>query len=159
MGWWCFSSGGAASSALGLRPFTLLSDRMLLRLSIRFSRRAVGIQLSLCALKAAKYTLTPINMHFINVLNIFELASCAERGFSNSRVRSRFAERGFSNSRLRSRLPSEDFRPREDSRPREFAERGSSNSRVRSSSPSEDLRIDEFAVRESDRALTRLVHL
>ena len=67
MGWWCFSSGGAASSALGLRPFTLLSDRMLLRLSIRFSRRAVGIQLSLCALKAAKYTLTPINERFANV--------------------------------------------------------------------------------------------
>ena len=64
LGWWCFSSGGAASSALGLRPFTLLSDRMLLRLSIRFSRLAVGIQLSLCTLKAAKYTLTPIKIYF-----------------------------------------------------------------------------------------------
>ena len=52
-------------SALGLRPFTLLSDRMLLRLSIRFSRLAVGIQLSLCALKAAKYTLTPIKTFFV----------------------------------------------------------------------------------------------
>ena len=59
-----FSSGVVASSALGLRPFTLLSDRMFLRLSIRFSRLAVGFQLSLCALKAAKYTLTPINTPF-----------------------------------------------------------------------------------------------
>ena len=58
------SSGVVASSALGLRPFTLLSDRMFPRLSIRFSRLAVGIQLSLCALKAAKYTLTPINTPF-----------------------------------------------------------------------------------------------
>ena len=32
-----FSSGGVASSALGLRPFTLLLDRMLLRMSIRLS--------------------------------------------------------------------------------------------------------------------------
>ena len=59
-----FSSGGVASSALGLRPFTFLSDRMFLRMSIRFSRPAVGIQLSLCALKATKYILTLINIAF-----------------------------------------------------------------------------------------------
>ena len=60
-----FSSAGVASSALGLRPFTLLLDRMLLRMSmVRLSRRAVGFQLSLCALKAAKYTLTLINIAF-----------------------------------------------------------------------------------------------
>ena len=57
-------SGGVTSSALGLRPFTLLLDRMLLRMSIRLSRRAVGFQLSLCALRAAKYTLTLINIAF-----------------------------------------------------------------------------------------------
>ena len=60
-----FSSGGIASSALGLISFTLLLDRMLLRMSmVRLSRRAVGFQLSLCALKAAKYTLTLINIAF-----------------------------------------------------------------------------------------------
>ena len=65
LGRWCFSSGGIASSALGLISFTLLLDRMLLRMSmVRLSRRAVGFQLSLCALKAAKYTLTLINIAF-----------------------------------------------------------------------------------------------
>ena len=65
LGRWCFSSGGIASSALGLTSFTLLLDRMLLRMSmVRLSRRAVGFQLSLCALKAAKYTLTLINIAF-----------------------------------------------------------------------------------------------
>ena len=56
---------GIASSALGLISFTLLLDRMLLRMSmVRLSRRAVGFQLSLCALRAAKYTLTLINIAF-----------------------------------------------------------------------------------------------
>ncbi len=65
LGRWCFSSEGIASSALGLISFTLLLDRMLLRMSmVRLSRRAVGFQLSLCALKAAKYTLTLINIAF-----------------------------------------------------------------------------------------------
>ena len=59
-----FSSGGIASSALGQRQLTLFFDRMLLRMSIRLSRRAVGFQLSLCALKASKYTLTRINTSF-----------------------------------------------------------------------------------------------
>ena len=75
-GWWWFSSGGAASSALGLRPFTLLSDRMLLRLSIRFSRLAVGIQLSLCTLKAAKYTLKPIKFPFKQLPKVSNFVAC-----------------------------------------------------------------------------------
>ena len=41
-----------------------LLDRMLLRKSIRLSWRAVGIQVSLCALKATKYTLTLVNIAF-----------------------------------------------------------------------------------------------
>ena len=71
-----FSSGVVASSALGLRPFTLLSDRMFLRLSIRFSRLAVGIQLSLCTLKAAKYTLKPIKFPFKQLPKVSNFVAC-----------------------------------------------------------------------------------